>query len=411
MAELDVSPDRAFALLRSAGAAAPVRTERLPAAAALGRVVSSALTSLVDRPAADDSALDGYACHVADSAGASVDRPVRLKVVGRSHAGAPHTAALGGGEAVYVATGGLVPPGTRGEVGVVGIEHATEEGGVVTLTRPASVSSVRARGRDLRAGSAYLRPGDELGPVQVGLVAGMGHTEVEVALRPRVAVVSTGDELVRPGRPLAPGQVYESNLPTLVAAARTDGYEVSHEGRVKDDPDELAALLDELAGAGTDLVLTIGGISKGEREPVRGVLEAHGEAVFQRVTARPGGPLTFFRYRGLPVLALPGNPVSSLVCYHLFARAYLDAALGRSAPPPYEARLRARSTHDLRPDEKTVFHRAYLRVSEEGAEVSPFHDQSSAVSRSLVEGDCLAVAPPGGARAGDVVEVVPLRWP
>jgi len=111
------------------------------------------------------------------------------------------------------------------------------------------------------------------------------------------------------------------------------------------------------------------------------------------------------------VLALPGNPVSSLVCFRLFARAYLDACLGRTDPPPYRVRVRARLTHDLRPDAKTVFHRATLSVDERGASVTPYRDQSSAVSRSLHEASCLAVAPPGGARAGEVVEVIPFRWP
>lgn len=409
MAELDVTPDRAFDLLRAAGSASPVGTERLPASDALGRVVREELASLVDRPPADDSALDGYACLVQDSMGASLDRPVHLRLVGRSHAGAPHTASLKSGEAVYVATGGFVPPTTDGQVGVIGVEHASDDGETVVLTRAASVSAVRAKARDLRAGQVYLRPGDDIGPVQVGLLAGMGHTEVTVSRRARLAIVSTGDELIRPGEKPSPGQIYESNLPTLVAEAQSRGYDVAWADRVKDDPDELAALLDTIALAGVDLVLTIGGISKGEREPVRGVLEAAGETVFQRVTARPGGPLTFFRYGKLPVLALPGNPVSSLVCFHLFARGYLDAALGRTSPPPYRSRLRAIATQDLRPDTKTVFHRATLSVDEHGARVSPFSDQSSAVSRSLIEGDCLAVAPPGGVKAGTVVDVIPLR--
>lgn len=411
MAEYDVSPERAFELLQTAGAAAPVGTERLGAGAALGRVVREELASLVDRPPADDSALDGYACRVQDSADASPDRPVHLKLVGRSHAGLPHLQPLSPGEAVYVATGGFVPPTSQGQVGVLGVEHASDDGRTVVLTRPASATAVRARARDLRAGQVYLRPGDELGPVQIGLVAGMGHVEVTVALKPRVAIVSTGDELVQPGMTAAAGQIYESNLPTLVAEATRSGYEVAWAGRVLDDPDELATLLDDLGARELDLVMTIGGISKGEREPVRGVLEASGQTVFQRVSARPGGPLTFFRYRGTPVLALPGNPVSSLVSFHLFGRAYLDAAMGRSSQPPFRSRLRATATHDLKPDAKTVFHRGFLQVDEHGARVSPFSDQSSAVTRSLLEGDCLAVAPPGGVRAGDVVDVIPLPKP
>lgn len=411
VAEHDVPPGRAFDLLWAAGSASPVGTERLPASDALGRVVREELASLVDRPPADDSALDGYACIVQDTLGAAPDRPVRLKLVGRSHAGAPSDRRLRTGEAVYVATGGFVPPQADGELGVIGVEHAREEGGSVVLTRPASSNAVRARARDLSAGQVYLRPGDELGPVQVGLVAGMGHTDVAVAVRPRVAIVSTGDELIRPGETPAPGQIFESNLPTLVAESVRSGYEVATATRVMDDPEELASLLDTLATENIDLVLTIGGISKGEREPVRTVLEDAGETVFQRVTARPGGPLTFFRYGTLPVLALPGNPVSSLVCFHLFARAHLDAALGRRSPPPYRSRVRALATHDLSPDAKTVFHRATLSVDEHGARVSPFSDQSSAVSRSLVEGDCLAVAPPGGVKAGAVVDVIPLRSP
>lgn len=400
-AEFDITPERAIALLR--GAAAPLPTQTIPVAEAAGRILAAALISAVDRPAADDSALDGYACLEADTELADEGRPVRLELVGSAAAGSPFAGTLAGGQAVRVATGALVPhvaPGS-GTVGVVGVEHAHEENSEVVLTRPATSAAVRPRGQDLRRGATYLRPGHHLDSAAIGLAAAMGHGSLEVRRRPRLLIIGTGNELYSPGESVPEGGIYESNGVSLAAAARRAGAEVIDVLRVSDDLEELTAVLKahSRTAAPPDLIVTSGGVSRGRRDMVRDLMLANDRLTFWRVTIRPAGPTMFGAFDGVPLLGLPGNPVSSLVGFLLFGRAYLDTALGRASPLPYFDRFAVRLVGRFEPQVKTVLHRARLETIDGVLHAREFDNQSSGVLRSLVEADVLVVTPPRGAAA------------
>ena len=386
-------------------AAAPVPSELLGVADAGGRVLRADLASLVDRPAADDSALDGFACRVEDTAGASESAPIELELRGEAPAGAPFSGRLTAGQAVKIATGGLLPLGADG---VIGVEHAEARAGRVVVRRPAAADAVRPRGQDLRSGSTYLRSGMSLTSAAVGLAAAMGHGEVPVSRRPGVVIVTTGNEVIAPGRAAAgaagPGQLYDANGAALAAAARKAGCQVLS---VEYVPDDRAALREALGAHGRsdsppDLIITTGGVSRGERDVVRDVLTAENEVTFWRVKVRPAGPTMFGRFGGLAVLGLPGNPVSALVGFLLFGRAFIDASLGAAYPLPFHDRLPVKLAGSFPAQNKTVLHRAHLATNAGVLEARPFDNQSSGVLRSLVEADALVITPPSGDdRRGD----------
>ncbi|TBH20170.1 molybdopterin molybdotransferase MoeA [Thermus thermamylovorans] len=378
--------------------------EELPLGEALGRVLAEDLASLADHPDQDDTAIDGYACREADALGASRESPARLRVIGESPAGRPFRGRVGPGEAVAVYTGAPIPEGTDA---VVRVEDTRREGDEVLLFAPASPKDIRPKGDDLRRGEVYLRRGDLLTPGRLGLAAAMGHPQVRVFRPPRVGILSTGDEVVEPGEPLPYGGVYNSNAYSLLGLVREAGGEPVLLGKVEDEPQRVLARLE---GAGRlDLLLTSGGVSMGEYDVVRKVLEERGEVLFWKVKQQPGGPLLLARLDGLPVLGLPGNPVSSMVTFFLYGRPFLYRLLRRTEPP-YRA-LRAKALTPFRGAAgKKVFRRGILSFEGELV-VRTTGNQSSGVLRSMALGNALVVIPPDQeVREGEAVEAIPLTF-
>ena len=373
---------------------------------ALGRTLAANLTSPVDHPSLDNSALDGYACRVEDTKSATPDTPVTLRVIGDIPAGSVFYGEVGRGEAVGIYTGAPVP---RGADAIIGVEFTKVSGERVELSRPASKGDIRPKAQDLRRGEVYLRKGQRLTEAAVGIAAAMGYADLPVVKRPRIGVLATGDELAEPGEPLRAGQVYNSNAYALSALVTRAGGEAVRLPNVKDD---LELLENNVQGLQLDLLLTSGGVSMGRYDFVRDLLFAKGTVYFWKVAMKPGGPVLFGRYGNLPLLGLPGNPVSSLVVFKLLGEAFLAAALGSSAPLPYNQRRPAYAATPFRgAGFKETFARVTLSYDADGRTVAASTgNQSSGVLRSLLLADALAVIPPHtSVEVGERLEVIPLR--
>ncbi|MGH3744108.1 MAG: molybdopterin molybdotransferase MoeA, partial [Mycobacteriales bacterium] len=292
-------------------ARAPVQ---VPTGEAVGLVLAEDVVATADSPAFATSAMDGYAVRVADV-------PGDLRVVGEVAAGSVPDAAVSAGAAVRIMTGSPLPEGTEA---VVRVEDTEERDGVVTVhTAAAAGQSLRGVGDDVRTGDVVLPAGRRIGSAQLAALLTAGRREVLVHPRPRVAVLSTGDELVAAGTDPGPAQLVDSNGPALAVAAAAAGAEVVHVARASDDPAALVAALDALPDV--DLVVTSGGVSMGAYDVVKAALAPLG-ITFEQVAVQPGKPQAWGRLRGGPAfLGLPGNPVSSLVCFELFGRAVLGA--------------------------------------------------------------------------------------
>jgi molybdopterin molybdotransferase len=373
-------------------ATVPLAAEDVPIRDALGRVLAEDVTAAHDVPPFANSAMDGFAVRSADG-----DGPRRI--TGESRAGAPAHARLGEGEAIRISTGAAVPEGADA---IVQVERTTEENGTVRVDgQVAPGANIRHPGEDLRAGDAVLDSGVRLGPAELGVAIGAGRGTVRCAAVPRVAIVGTGDELVRPGEPLGPGQIHESNTIALAALATTDGARVVSNELA---PDEAAATERALAAAlqDADLVLVSGGVSVGPHDHVKPTLERLGVAErFWRVALRPGKP-TWFGTRGQTlVFGLPGNPVSALVTYVLFGRLALAALQG--APPP--RRRRAPLAHAL-PRHAARDEAVRVRLDDEGRAHST-GPQGSHLLSSVRGADALALVPRGEGELspGTVVEL------
>jgi molybdopterin molybdotransferase len=387
------------ALSRVLGRVQPLEAERARVDAAAGRVLAADASAAVDLPPFASSAMDGYALRVRDT-------PGRLPVVARIAAGNPAPRALEAGEAMAISTGGAVPAGADA---VVQIELVTEEDDVLSV--PSAVrpeANVRAAGGDVRRGDRVLAAGTRLGAQHVGALAAAGLTDVQVARRPRVVLLSTGTELRRPGESLGPGQIYESNGPMLAAAFATSGAEVERVGPVADDE---AAHRDALErGLGADVLVSSGGVSVGPHDLVRRILAELGvHEEFWGVAVRPGKPLAFgVRGRTL-VFGLPGNPVSSLVSAELFVRPALLALQGAAEPGP-EYRLAKLATTIPRNAARAELARA--RSRHEGVELvlEPLSGQESHMIARTAGADALVLVPAGEGvlAAGETVRYLPL---
>ena len=320
-----------------------------------GRVLTDDVTATVSLPVFDNSAMDGYAVRAAEVASATADRPAKLPVAEDIPAGRIDIPTLEPGTAHRIMTGAPVPAGATAIVPVEATDGRTD---VVSINAPSVEGKyIRRAGEDLAAGTTVLRAGQVVTPAVVGLAAALGLHELTVIPRQRVLIISTGSELVAPGTPLRPGQIYESNAPMLAAAVRDAGAEVVATAVAGDDVAEFTALLDRYAGE-SDLIITSGGVSAGAYEVVKDAFGRAGDqgVEFVKVAMQPGMPQGAGRVAGTPIVALPGNPVSSLVSFEVFIRPALRSAM--ALPDPHRPRRSAVLTETLTaPADKRQFRR------------------------------------------------------
>jgi molybdopterin molybdotransferase len=396
MSDLKKSPliplDDALARLLAEAEALAGR-ETLATSAASGRVLAADLISPVDVPPADNSAMDGYALRAADAV-----QP--LPVTQRVPAGSV-PAPLPPGEAARIFTGAQVPPGADT---VVMQEFTEQVGDKVSVTQPITAgANVRLRGEDVRAGAVVLPAGTRLDAVAVGLAATAGAAELTVSRRPRVALFSTGDELVMPGEPLPPGAIYNSNRFTLRALLEGLGCEVIDLGIVPDRLDATRTALREAASQ-ADVILTSGGVSVGEEDHLRPAVQAEGQLDLWAIAIKPGKPFAYGRVGAAHFIGLPGNPVSSLVTFLVLVRPFLLKLQGANRTAPRGYRLAAGFDWP-KPDKRREFLR--VRLDEEGG-LAMFSNQSSGVLTSAFWADGLLDNPAGQAfKAGDAVRFIP----
>jgi molybdopterin molybdotransferase len=401
------------ALVRLVEGAAPHRisqTESISSFDALGRVLAADVRSLLHVPPADNTAMDGYALRAADVPAAGTLLPVSQRIP----AGAPGQP-LAPGTAARIFTGGQVPAGADAVVmqeQCEAVADARGEFGAVRLNNvPVPGQWIRRRGEDVQADAVVLHAGTRLTPQALGMAASVGSGQLAVVRRPRVAIFSTGDELMMPGERLRPGAIYNSNRFTLRALMLSAGCEVHDLGIVADRLDATRAALRE-AAAGNDLIVTCGGVSVGEEDHLKPAALAEGELQNWQLAIKPGKPLAFGHIRredgtAALLLGLPGNPVSAFVTWLLCGTTLLRALQGLPTALPPGLPMRAGFAWP-KPDKRREFLRVRINAADDTLEL--FANQSSGVLTSAVWADGLVDNPPGCAIApGDSVRFIPLQ--
>jgi molybdopterin molybdotransferase len=362
----------------------PLPVEEVPLAAAAGRILAEAAAARVDLPPFDASAMDGFALR-------SSDTPGRLPVSARIAAGRPASRALQAGEAMGIATGAAVPEGANA---VIPLEYVVENDNEIEIPEPVDVgANIRPRGGDLRAGDLVVPAGQRLGPAQLGALAAAGVADISSAGRPRAAVLATGSELRRPGETLEPGQIYEANSVLLGAQLETAGARVELLDAVADDEAAHRAALER--GLEADVLVSSGGVSVGPHDLVRSVGAELGiEEVLWGVAVKPGKPLWFGVRGETLVFGLPGNPVSSLVCFELFVRPAVLALQRAAEPlPRFEP---GRLAQRLRPNAvRTELVRARSRIVDGTVELEVLTGQDSHMIARAAGADALVLIPAG----------------
>jgi molybdopterin molybdotransferase len=391
-----ISVDEAVA--RITRACPPLPAESVPIAEAAGRVLAKDAIARMDQPPAPMSAMDGYAVlHSEAKVGAE------LSVVGEAPAGRPYQGRVSSGEAVRIFTGGVVPEGADAVVIQEDTERASDRIRIKETPRPGE--NVRPRGLDFRSGEVLRPKGHRLSARDVALLAAGDLANVWGTCKPRVAIVATGDELSRPGEPRNSGGIVASSTYALQAMVRAWGGEPIDVGILPDKTEAFAQLPEATRGA--DLIVTQGGASVGDHDLVQSALKPHGFTLdFWKIAMRPGKPLIFGRLRDTPLLGLPGNPVSAMVCSMLFMQPAISAMLGRDYRPPI---VKARLASALRANgRRQDYIRARLSHSNGLVSAEPFTQQDSSMQKVFAQSDCLIVrridAPP--ADAGEEVDVL-----
>jgi molybdopterin molybdotransferase len=381
----------------------PTPTEEVGLGDALGRRL--AVDAVADAPFQpfDNSAMDGFAARAEDVSGAAAASPVALTIVDESRAGHPAASSLGAGEAIAISTGAMLPAGADAVVRVEDTERPSHDHVLIRVAIAAG-ANVRRAGEDIAAGDTVVRAGAELGPAELGALATIGLDPAPVHRRPRVAVLSSGDELTPPGRPLGPGGIRDSNSRTVPALARLAGAEVVSVDWTPDEPAATRAALERALEA--DVAIVCGGVSVGEHDHVKAALAALGAAeVFWRVALKPGGPTWFGTRGGTLAFGLPGNPVSVMVTFLTFARPALIAMAGGD-PAARRTTARLGAAYE-KPTDRAHAVRCRLELDERGWIAWPLPRQGSHVLTAMLAADALALVPTEspGLAAGETVEV------
>jgi molybdenum cofactor synthesis domain-containing protein len=374
-------------------------------------VLTEPVVASEDVPPFDNSAMDGYAVRAADTAAA----PVELPVAGVLAAGAdPSAFHVGAGEVVRIMTGAVIPDGADAIV-IVEQTEPLDDGARVRIDAAARAGDhIRVAGDDIRSGDVVFDAGVALTAGHLGVLASLGVGEVAVTRRPRVGVLSTGDELVEGSAPLRPGQLRDSNRHALLPMLTDAGCEAVDLGLIKDDRAAIGDAI-ERAVETCDALLTSGGVSMGDFDEVKAVLSERADDMrWMQIAIRPAKPFAFGTMSGTPVFGLPGNPVSSIISFELLARPALRKMMGFGPDRLERPRITATADEDVRrhPDGKTHFARVVLTALDGKVHARSAGGQGSHQLAALAAANALAVLPDGdGVRAGDDLEVIPLTWP
>jgi molybdopterin molybdotransferase len=378
--------------------------ERVHVRSALGRVLAEDVVSPIAVPGHDNSAMDGYAVRFEDL---RQDGDTLLRRVGESFAGKPWPGAIAAGECVRIFTGGVMP---RGADTVVMQERAVEDNSGVRIAPGAMAKAGQNRrfaGEDLKAGQVVFRSGQRIRPAELGMIASLGIGEIGVFRKLRVAFFSTGDELKSIGTPLKPGEIYDSNRYTLHGMLTRLDCDVIDMGVVEDVPDKLERAF-ATAAAAADVVITSGGVSVGEADYVKQLLDKLGEVLFWKIAMKPGRPLAYGRIGGAHVFGLPGNPVSVMVTFYQFVRDALLTLQGQRDVAPLPTFRVPLSAAIKKVPGRTEFQRGILTANADGAwSVRTTGDQGSGILSSMSQANCFIIlgSDTGNVAAGETVEV------
>lgn len=387
---------------------APLAAMDTPLLEAVGQVLAADVVAPWPLPHFDNSSMDGYAVRAADVGAARADAAVLLEVVGDAAAGSGEGAEVRPGTAVRIMTGAPMPPGADA---VVPVESS--DGGTTTVAlheAPEPGAFVRRRGSDVAEGTVVMSAGEVVTDRAIAVLASVGRAQVQVHRRPRVVVIATGDELVEAGTVPRFGQIVDSNGPMLTACARSVGAVGIQAPRIGDEAPAVRAALDD-AAAQADVVITSGGVSMGAFDTVKAVLAASGEVEFTKVAQHPGMPQGFGHLgpRRVPIVTLPGNPVSSWISFQVYVRPLIRRLMGFADLLPTPEPAICDEGFDS-PVAKTQYARAVLRIDEGARHVVPIGGQASYVVGALAHAQALIVVPPGVGRveAGSTVSIIDL---
>ena len=393
----------------------PLPSEEVQLANANGRVLAQKIFAQIDLPPFTNSSMDGFAVRAVDTRGASQDHPVELDVVGDISAGHVVDIPLGKNQAMRIMTGGVLPHGADA---VVPVEYTGNpeslvnqklEPWVLIHKEVSKGEFIRLSGQDVHRGAPILSSGHRLRPQDIGILAALGTSKLSVFQRPLVAVISTGDELVEIGKSLSSGQIFDANGYALCAAVESAGATPLRLGIVPDEANKLRQVFDQCVKAGVDLILSSAGVSMGAYDFVRTVIEEHGYLDFWKVNIRPGKPILKGSYQNVPIMGIPGNPVSALITFEIFVKPLIHRLGGVKSSE--RGWLFAQILHPVSSDGRESYLRACVSQGESGYEVQLVGSQDSGVLSSLVDANALVRIPAGKKTTskGESVEVWILR--